>query len=129
MIPTKWYGNHMVCSSDRRIWKCPCKLFKIFLAANLTLKGAFFFFKALKPVVFTQEMAFIWWNLYRKQPFLRKPEILVSTNFFKTICFQIRIYDCTIKPLWRNRIIRYTFNLNCINEKEWKHIIKIWVSI
>lgn len=30
MIPTKWYGNHMVCSTDRRIWKCPCKLFSFF---------------------------------------------------------------------------------------------------
>lgn len=48
MIPTKWYGNHMVCSTDRRIWKCPCKLFLkktfsfFFPAANLTLKGAIF---------------------------------------------------------------------------------------
>lgn len=44
MIPTKWYGNHMACSTDRRIWKCPCKLFSFFnfLAANLTLKGAIF---------------------------------------------------------------------------------------
>lgn len=40
----------MVCSTDRRIWKCPCKLsFKkhffllfFFSAANLTLKGAIF---------------------------------------------------------------------------------------
>lgn len=63
MIPTKWYGNHMVCSSDRRIWKCPCKLLKFFLAANLTLKEAFFFPLSLSLSLFKQRNQ---WYLHRK---------------------------------------------------------------
>lgn len=67
MIPTKWYGNHMACSTDRRIWKCPCKLFSFFnfFGCQLDPEGSHFY-RAKKPVVFTQEMAFRWRNSYRE---------------------------------------------------------------
>lgn len=92
MIPTKWYGNHMVCSSDRRIWKCPCKLLKFFLAANLTLKEAFFFPLSLSLSLFlsketsgicTGNGIHMMKSLQKTTLFLRKPKILDSTKMFK----------------------------------------------
>lgn len=103
---------------------------KNFLAANLTLKEAFppAFFKAQKPVVFAQEMAFIWWNLYRKQPCLKKPRILVSTDLFKTVSFSVRLHDGTVNYFGGKRLIHQTFNLKYTTENEehnWKSVFHI----
>lgn len=101
MIPTKWYGNHMVYSSDRRIWKCPCKLLKKnFLAANLTLKRVSFF----SIIMYIYFHIYIYikhnsqWHSHRKRNsydeifmekncFFRRPKKLIWSNLFKTICF------------------------------------------
>ena len=88
MIPTKWYGNHMVCNTDRKIWKCPWKLLKFFLTANLTLKGVFFFCFSLflskeTTGIFTGNGIHMMKSLQKTTLFLRKPKILDSTNMFK----------------------------------------------
>ena len=105
MIPTKWYGNHMVCSGDRRTWKCPCKLLKIFLAANLTLKGVFFFFHSFSFfhfffIVSKETSGICTGNGIHmmkslQKTTLRKPKILDSTDIFKNTLL-LRIYDCSI---------------------------------
>lgn len=82
----------MVCNSDRRIWKCPCKLLKFFLTANLTLKGVLFFcFVSLSLFFLSKETSGIFTgngihmmkSLQKTTLFLRKPKILDSANMFK----------------------------------------------
>lgn len=95
VIPTKWYGNHMVWSSDGRVWKCPCSFFSFFFSApflklptwtlwhsddnihSKRISPSFFFFKKPQQLMKEIKPNLIWELLLNDFPPLVKSYIKV----------------------------------------------------